>query len=106
MMSTIVRGYPTTSDRGRGWLRYLFRKATTPDNWEKDGTPHPHWDGISNEPTLSWHRFDLIDSCYAVALMADQTPAWRVVDGDLELTTTVGPHTILIAHGRGSATAT
>ena len=31
--------------------------------------------------------------------------AWRVVDGDLDLTTTVGPHTILIAHGRGSATA-
>lgn len=78
-MSTIVRGYPTTSDRCRGWLRYLFRKATTPDNWDKDGSPHPHWDGISNEPTLSWHRFDLIDSCYAVALMADQTPAWREV---------------------------
>ncbi|MGQ4810598.1 hypothetical protein NKDENANG_04079 [Candidatus Entotheonellaceae bacterium PAL068K] len=41
--------------------------------------PHDHWDSISNEPTLSWHRFDLIDSCYAVALMADQTPAWREV---------------------------
>ena len=29
--------YPMTSDRSRGWLRYLFRKATTPDNWDKGG---------------------------------------------------------------------
>jgi hypothetical protein len=28
---------------------------------------------------LCWHRFDLIDSTYAVALMADRTPAWREV---------------------------
>lgn len=27
----------------------------------------------------SWHRFDLVDSSYAVALMADRTPAWREV---------------------------
>ncbi len=30
---------------------------------------------------LCWHRFDLIDSTYAVALMADRTPAWREVYG-------------------------
>ena len=30
---------------------------------------------------LCWHRFDLIDSTYAVALMADVTPAWREVYG-------------------------
>jgi hypothetical protein len=28
---------------------------------------------------LSWHRFDLIESSYAMALMADTTPAWREV---------------------------
>jgi len=28
---------------------------------------------------LCWHRFDLIDSTYAVAMMADVTPAWREV---------------------------
>jgi len=28
---------------------------------------------------LSWHRFDLIDSSYAIALMAETTPAWREV---------------------------
>ncbi|MEY2424328.1 MAG: hypothetical protein QOI95_4395 [Acidimicrobiaceae bacterium] len=30
---------------------------------------------------LCWHRFDLIDSTYAVAMMADRTPAWREVYG-------------------------
>ena len=28
---------------------------------------------------VSWHRFDLLDSSYAVGLMADTTPAWREV---------------------------
>ena len=76
-----VAGYPSLSARSCGWLRYLYRKATTPDSWEKDGQPHEHWDNRSEAPMLSWHRFDLIDSCYAVALMADQTPAWREVYG-------------------------
>ena len=31
----------------------------------------------------SWHRFDLHESSYAVALMADRTPAWREVYGDI-----------------------
>ncbi len=66
-------------DRSIGWLRYLFRKATTHDNWDKDGSPHGHWDNKTGEPMLSWHRFDLIDSSYAVALMSDKTPAWREV---------------------------
>ena len=78
-MSHMVAGYPATSARCRGWLRYLYRKATTPDDWSKEGRPHPHWDGVSNEPTLSWHRFDLIESSCAVALMADATPAWREI---------------------------
>ena len=60
-------------------MRYLHRKATTPDNWDKDGKPHDHWDAISGEPTTSWARFDLIESSYAMALMADTTPAWREV---------------------------
>ena len=32
---------------------------------------------------LSWHRFDLIDSSYAVALMGDRTPAWREVYSEI-----------------------
>jgi hypothetical protein len=76
-----VAGVPALSARSQGWLRYIFRKATTADNWGRDGAPHPHWDNKSEAPMLSWHRFDLIDSCYAVALMADHTPAWREVYG-------------------------
>lgn len=71
--------YPSLSERSIGWLRYLYRKATTPDSWDRDGRPHPHWDDRSDAPMLSWARFDLIDSTYAVALMADVTPAWREV---------------------------
>lgn len=74
-----VAGYPALSERSAGWLRYLHRKATTPDDWDKNGRPHPHWDGVSDPPMLSWRRFDLIDSTYAVAMMADATPAWREV---------------------------
>ena len=67
------------SDRDVGWLRYLHRKATTPDSWDRDGHPHEHWDTESDPPMLCWYRFDLIDSTYAVAMMADVTPAWREV---------------------------
>ncbi len=59
-MASMVRGYPATSDRSRGWLRYLYRKATTPDNWDKDGEPHAHWDNVTGPPTTSWHRMDLV----------------------------------------------
>jgi hypothetical protein len=66
-------------ERSLGWLRYLYRKATTPDDWDRDGHPHAHWDETTGEPMTSWHRFDLIDSSYAIALMSDRTPAWREV---------------------------
>ena len=68
-----------TSERSRGWLRYLHRKAHTPDNWNKDGQPLEWWDDRSTPPMLNFCRFDLLDSTYAIALMADQTPAWREV---------------------------
>ena len=80
-MAAMVRGYPATSDRSRGWLRYLYRKATTPDNWDKDGQPHAHWDDVTGEPMTSWTRFDLMRSSYAIPLLADRTPAWREVYG-------------------------
>ncbi len=82
-MASRVRGYPASSDRSRGWLRYLYRKATTPDSWDKDGEPHPHWDGITGEPRRSWHRFDLLQSVFPMALMCDQTPAWREIYGEI-----------------------
>ena len=77
----MVRGYPATSDRSRGWLRYLYRKATTPDDWDKDGQPHAHWDDVTNEPLASWHRMDLVRTSFAMPLLANRTPAWREVYG-------------------------
>ena len=64
------------SDRSLGWLRYLDRKVHTPDKWDRGGQPHPHWDNRSDPPMASWHRFDLVDSSYAMGLMALRTPAW------------------------------
>ncbi|MCH9805776.1 hypothetical protein K0U73_18480, partial [bacterium] len=34
------------------------------------------WDDRSDPPMASWHRFDLVDSSYAMGLMAHRTPAW------------------------------
>ena len=64
------------SERSLGWLRYLHRKAHTPDDWSRSGHPHLHWDDRSDPPMASWHRFDLVDSSYAMGLMAHRTPAW------------------------------
>lgn len=70
------------SDRSIGWLRYLHRKAHTEDNWSEFGHPHPHWDGQSSAdtaddlPISNSRRMDLVDSSYAMGLMAHTTPAW------------------------------
>ena len=71
--------HPTLSKRTRGWLRFLWEKTTTPDDWNADGVPHQWWDRYSNPVVTSYGRFDLHDSSYALLLMADQTPAWREV---------------------------
>ncbi|MFN3237380.1 MAG: twin-arginine translocation signal domain-containing protein [Pseudomonadales bacterium] len=93
--------YPTHNNRAKGWLRFIWEKATTPDDWgyrenielpwgiqiprgeidwSVDGEgPHPWWDQYAAPPMLSYPRFDLADSSYPVMLMADQTPAWREV---------------------------
>ena len=71
--------HPTLNRRARGWLRFLWEKSTTPDDWNADGVPHPWWDRYSNPVVTSYGRFDLHNSSYALLLMADQTPAWREV---------------------------
>lgn len=30
--------------RIRGWLKHLWKKATTEDDWSEKGNPHPWWD--------------------------------------------------------------
>jgi hypothetical protein len=74
-----VADYPGLTPRGAGWLRFLWEKATTPDDWSSNGVPHPWWDRYTFPVVLSYGRFDLSYSAYGLLLMADQTPAWREV---------------------------
>ncbi|HTY97534.1 MAG TPA: hypothetical protein VMB91_10885 [Solirubrobacteraceae bacterium] len=55
----------------------LYDKSARLDDWSRGGTPDERWDSYSTSPFLSWPRFDLIDSSYAIAVLADLTPAWR-----------------------------
>ena len=71
------------SERARGWLRFLHRKATTPDDWSKNGQPSELWDAKTLPPMLNWHRFDLTESSFTLALMSDVTPAWRELYSDI-----------------------
>jgi hypothetical protein len=70
---------PRLKPEVRGWVRHLWRKATTPDDWSRSGEPHPWWDGKSLAPMLSFPRFDLSESSYGLLLLARKTPAWREV---------------------------
>jgi hypothetical protein len=65
--------------RARGWLRHLWDKATTPDDWSSSGEPHEWWDRDSSAPMCAFPRFDLGESAYALPLMCEVTPAWREV---------------------------
>ncbi len=67
------------NERARGWLRHLWRKAMTPDDWSREGEPHPWWDRYSFEPMLSFPRFDLSESSCGLLLMSRKTPAWSEV---------------------------
>lgn len=71
--------YPALNERASGWLRFLYDKATTDDDWTSRGVPHEWWDRSSTAPMCAFPRFDLSESTYALMMMADQTPAWREV---------------------------
>ena len=75
--------FPTLNGRTRGWLRFLWEKTTTEDDWGAHGVPHPWWDRYTLPVVLSYGRFDLSYSTYALLMMADQTPAWREVYTDI-----------------------
>jgi hypothetical protein len=74
-----VSQFPGLNARGAGWLRFLWEKATTSDDWGSAGVPHPWWDRYTAPVVLSYGRFDLSYSAYGLLLMADKTPAWREV---------------------------
>ena len=63
--------------RARGWLRHIWDKATIADDWSSNGDPLPWWDRSTTAPMCTFPRFDLSETSYALALMADRTPAWR-----------------------------
>lgn len=67
------------SDRTRGWLRFVWDKATTPDDWSSAGEPKAWWDRDSTAPMCSFPRFDLGETAYILPVLVDQTPAWREV---------------------------
>ncbi len=67
------------SERICGWLRFIWEKATTPDDWSSGGQPHPWWDRSSTAPMCAFPRFDLAETAYILPLLADKTPAWREV---------------------------
>ena len=70
---------PSLNERTLGWLSFLFRKTSVPDDWSEDGQPLEWWDNVSNPPVLNFARFDLSESSYALGLMSDVTPAWQEV---------------------------
>jgi len=72
-------GVAALSPKAQGWLRHLWRKATTVDDWSRTGKPHPWWDSYSVPPMLNFARFDLSESSYGLLIMAGKTPAWREV---------------------------
>jgi len=65
------------SERAMGWLRFVWDKATTADDWSDAGEPHPWWDRSSEPPMCAFPRFDLCDTAYALPVMIETTPAWR-----------------------------
>ena len=61
-----------------GWLEPECFRDVAENGLQVEGK-----DDITGEPMTSWHRFDLIDSSYAMALMSDRTPAWRAVYAEI-----------------------
>lgn len=74
-----MSGRAGLDERARGWLRHMWEKSTTPDDWTSAGEPHPWWDRYSAPPMCAFPRFDLFESAYALAIASDVTPAWREV---------------------------
>ena len=70
---------PQLSQPTCGWLRFIWEKATTPDDWSVNGEPHTWWDRSSTPPMCAFPRFDLAETAYILPVLADKTPAWREV---------------------------
>jgi hypothetical protein len=60
---------PGFNDRALGWLRYIWDKATTPDDWSDRGEPHPWRDRYCEPPMCSFPRFDSPDTAYVLPVI-------------------------------------
>ena len=69
--------FPRVGERARGWLRFTWDKATTPDDWSSGGEPHQWWDRYSSPPLCSLARLDLDGTGSTLPMLSDVTPAWR-----------------------------
>jgi len=58
--------FPSLNARARGWLRFLWEKTTTPDDWSRRGKPHLWWDVYSAPGVQSYGRFDF---CSGISVM-------------------------------------
>lgn len=65
------------NDRSLGWLRFMWDKATTDDDWSDQGEPHPWWDRYSEPPMCAFPRFDIAEMAYVLPMMLEATPHWR-----------------------------
>ncbi|MGB1880291.1 MAG: hypothetical protein ACPHTD_06190, partial [Gammaproteobacteria bacterium] len=74
-----IEDRPELDQRARGWLRFIWDKATTADDWSVAGEPRAWWDRYSTPPMCSLGRFDLHETGYVLPVMCDITPAWREV---------------------------
>jgi hypothetical protein len=62
-----------------GRLAYMHRRATvhSTGKWSKDDAVHISWDNKTGDPIDNYYRYDLTFSAFAIAIMAEHTPAWR-----------------------------
>ena len=45
---------PQLNNRACGWLRHIWDKATTKDDWSINGDPLPWWDKPSTSPMCAF----------------------------------------------------
>lgn len=78
-MREITPGIPALTDEAMGWLAYTHRRTTVlgAGKWGKDDAVHNAFDNFTGDPIDNYYRYDLTFSAFSVALMAEQTPAWR-----------------------------
>ncbi|WP_033291801.1 hypothetical protein [Amycolatopsis jejuensis] len=82
-LSEVVPGVPALTDEAIGWLAHLHRKVGFGGTWAKTDVPHESWDDRSFTPSGNFARYDFSWNMWSLASMAQATPAWREVYGEV-----------------------